>query len=82
MRCWHTKDEYSYFPRNDLTESMNHSLEIALQKIYGAGVAEQMSRYQQARHAFSEHFGDTDELLIFRAPGRVKRVCANLFCAQ
>ncbi|MCX6046363.1 MAG: galactokinase [Chloroflexi bacterium] len=53
---------------------MTHSLETALQQIYGSGAAAQMPRYQQARQAFTDHFGDAGELLIFRAPGRVNLI--------
>lgn len=53
---------------------MNHSLEMALQNIYGPGATAQIPRYQQALEAFKTQYGADGEILIFRAPGRVNLI--------
>ncbi|MGH9860517.1 MAG: galactokinase, partial [Candidatus Acidiferrales bacterium] len=57
--------------------SHQHNLQQALAAIYGDAAATQYARYQEALRAFRRHFNDhddDDDILIFRAPGRVNLI--------
>ena len=54
--------------------SMNELLTSAIDTIYGAESAAQQTRYWQAIEHFRSHFGDSEQLRIIRAPGRVNLI--------
>ncbi len=53
---------------------MNNELESAIYALYGANNRTQINRYQRAIEAFRSHFGQTDNIHIARAPGRVNLI--------
>jgi galactokinase len=52
----------------------NLLLSRALAPVYGAETHSQFARYSSAMQAFATQFGSDDEILIFRAPGRVNLI--------
>ena len=53
---------------------MSKNLTQALERIYGAGAADQLARYQAAIAQFQATYGAHGPLYIFRAPGRVNLI--------
>jgi len=53
---------------------MNEQLEAAIYTIYGTEGDNQRERYTQAIEAFRTQFGHTDNIHIFRAPGRINLI--------